>query len=254
MDDSTVNFECIFPIKINVIIPFTFLSSNMHTDQQNNPIRITLCGFPVLFSQWLSFNLSQKNEIIISAILPDQDSACESDPLDSNVVLLQINSEQQLESINKLNARSMAVLAWWTGNYLNDDLMIQIVNSGASGILADHHLLEDVEKAIRSVANEGFHLNDILSNGLLHYCRKQKIIIGKNTNSFPTFTPREQMVIDLRKQGKTSKEIGHQLCLSKKTIDKVFCDLYRRFNCANFFDILRIQEAEKPRNVLHTSK
>lgn len=147
LDDSTVNFECIFPIKINVIIPFTFLSSNMHTDQQNNPIRITLCGFPVLFSQWLSFNLSQKNEIIISAILPDQDSACESDPLDSNVVLLQINSpEQQLESINKLNARSKAVLAWWTGNYLNDDLMIQIVNSGASGILADHHLLEDVEK------------------------------------------------------------------------------------------------------------
>ena len=56
LDDSTVNFECIFPIKINVIIPFTFLSSNMHTDQQNNPIRITLCGFPVLFSQWLSFN------------------------------------------------------------------------------------------------------------------------------------------------------------------------------------------------------
>ncbi|HRH65326.1 MAG TPA: LuxR C-terminal-related transcriptional regulator [Bacteroidia bacterium] len=214
----------------------------MHLTEINTTIRVTLCGFPILFSEWLAFHLSKKKKIEISGIIHSHCSNILQLPEEIGLVLLRIQSQNQIQLIQRTISRNRRVLVWWSGQTLNDEIIIELVNAGASGVLGDHHLLEEIELAILNAGTQGLHFNDILSTALLHYCRKQKIIRVNHLEELPYFSDREKRVIELRRQGNTSKEISQQLFLSKKTIDKVFCDLYRRFECNNFFDVLRLYE------------
>lgn len=209
-----------------------------------NEVRAILCGFPNLFAEWLSAHLSKNDRIKISAILPDFQAYQSSPKEDHNLLLIRVNSSHEINFLKDQSHQQIRMLAWWSGLTINDEITIELVNAGASGILADHHLLEDVEEAILNVSALKVHMNDLLSNALFHYCRKQNIIGGNHIGSAISFSEREKKVIGLRKAGYTSKEIAEKIFLSKKTVDKVFCDLYRRLECTNFFEVLERYERE----------
>ncbi len=216
----------------------------MHKREENREVRTVLCGFPNLFAEWLSAHLSKNDSIKISAILPDLKSYQDIQQEDHNLLLIRINSSQEINFLRNKSQQQKRLLAWWSGQTINDEITIELVNAGASGILADHHLLEDIEEAILNVSEFKVHMNDLLSNALFHYCRKQNIIGGNHIGKATFFSEREKKVIELRKAGHTSKAIAGHLCLSKKTIDKVFCDLYRRLECTNFFEVLQRYERD----------
>ena len=58
------------------------------------------------------------------------------------------------------------------------------------------------------------------------------------------FRERDIRLIELKKSGKTSREIGEILFLSKKTIENIFHHLYRKFDCRNFFDLNNYYEKQ----------
>lgn len=214
----------------------------MHKKEENNEVRTVLCGFPNLFAQWLSAHLSKKDNIKISAILPDIRYYNGNTMKEHDLLLVRISTPDEIISLPDQSYNQKRLLVWWSGQTINDEIMIELVNAGASGILADHHLLEDIEEAILNVSEYKVHMNDLLSNALFHYCRKQNIIGGNHIGRAISFSEREKKVIELRKAGYTSKAIAEQLFLSKKTVDKVFCDLYRRLECTNFFEVLERYE------------
>lgn len=207
-------------------------------------VRTVLCGFPNLFAEWLSAHLSKNDSIKISAILPDLQSYHHISQEDHNLLVIRINSSKEINFLRDQSQRQKRLLVWWSGQTINDEITIELVNAGASGILADHHLLEDIEEAILNVSEFKVHMNDLLSNALFHYCRKQNIIGGNHIGRVISFSDREKKVIELRKAGYTSKAIAEKIFLSKKTVDKVFCDLYRRLECTNFFEVLERFERE----------
>ncbi|HNP99845.1 MAG TPA: LuxR C-terminal-related transcriptional regulator, partial [Bacteroidia bacterium] len=219
------------------------LSSVMRNEQEI--LQTTLCGFPQLFAGWLSEQLSEKTTIHINACIREFVANQSTILHDTSVVVLYMNHQSQLSQVKQIRSLEFPVLVWWTDNTLNDEQMIALVNAGAYGILGTHHQLEDMIEAIHHVKKEGVYLNDLLSQGLLHYCRKQNIIQGSRQENHPAFSEREKVIIELRRQGNTSKEIAEQMCLSKKTIDKHFSDLYRKFNKNNFFDLLNVYEHSK---------
>ena len=133
---------------------------------------------------------------------------------------------------------------WWFGPQMDDRQVFQMLKTGIHCILSDRHGPDEIRRAIRDTYEHGYHYNDIVTDAIMQY--------GKRANQIPeTFGPalnfreREIKIIELRKAGNTTKEIGDQLCLSKKTIDNVFYELYRKFDCRNFMQLLGYYEKSR---------
>ena len=121
---------------------------------------------------------------------------------------------------------------------MSDEDIIYLLNRGASAIVNAKQDLAEILHAIEEVRLNGLYYNEIINKALHQLCLRNKILKDRNQISRSLLCAREQQIIDLRYSGKTSKEIAEILFLSKKTIDKIFGDLYRRFECNNFFELL----------------
>ena len=54
--------------------------------------------------------------------------------------------------------------------------------------------------------------------------------MGKKDAQYPSFTPREQQVVNLLIQGLTNKQIARQIGVSEKWVEKLLTKIYRKTN------------------------
>ena len=86
-------------------------------------------------------------------------------------------------------------------------------------------------------------MNDVVNEATLVYC-KRKNLLKQSVGISEKFTEREIKIIEEKKSGKTSKEVADELFLSKKTVDGILQSLYTRFECRNFYELLRKYERQ----------
>jgi DNA-binding CsgD family transcriptional regulator len=205
---------------------------------------INIQGFGRLYSQWLTDKLHNELDIqgenMIEATEPlntEQAGFCHITLL----YCLRLESLHNHPSLKGSQKESRLIL-WWGGNLPAQDVVIRALNLGVSAIVNDAMEWEDILSAVKGVMKKEIHFNEIVSEALFNYCRRNRVL---HTRRYPVsgqICERERKVIQLRRAGKTSREIAGLLFLSKKTIDKVFGDLYRRFDCNNFFELLNAFE------------
>lgn len=205
---------------------------------------IQLQGFNKLFSQWLREKIQTdiKNSLLFTEIDPEDKNA-----RFSTQPVIRIQYCMNIENLNSHlhltgSKTGERMILWWGGNEPGEEAVIKALNLGVSAVVSDKMEWEDIIQAITGVSQKEIHFNEIVSEALYHYCSRNRVLLSRKKTITGQLGEREKKVIQLRRSGKTSREIAGLLFLSKKTIDKVFGDLYRRFDCNNFLELLNAFE------------
>ncbi len=205
---------------------------------------ILLKGFSNLFGQWLQEKINREQNI--PCYLWDT-SFNRSELINiksQHIILQELQHKDDMEKLNDLSdtTSTNCIIIWWSGRILSDDDIIYLLNKGANAIVNAKQELPEFLRAIEEVRLNGIYYNEIVNKALHQLCLRNRILKNRNQAASNLLGTREKQIIELRYTGKTSKEIAEILFLSKKTIDKLFGDLYRRFECNNFFELLNACE------------
>ncbi len=207
---------------------------------------ILLKGFNTLYAQWLSEKLNLENEMHCMVVHKSENITSKLSGIHKPIILQLVSNRVDLEIITTRNAiPDSQLIIWWGADTISEEEIIRGLNLGASSIINDELSWEEIINTLHAVSKKGFHHNHITTEALFLYCRRSRILQKQVLGLDNLIGEREKKIIELRRSGKTSREIGEILFLSKKTIDKIFGDLYRRLNCNNFFELLTAYESGK---------
>jgi DNA-binding NarL/FixJ family response regulator len=129
----------------------------------------------------------------------------------------------------------------WTAAHHPDDMSVfRMLNAGVHALLQETADTDELRRACQDVLRGNLHLNCHVTQAMLHFLRRQQVLKQKEHDG--VLSSRERKMVELRRDGKTAEEIADRLCLSRKTVDKLFCELYRRTGSRNFFELLKQYE------------
>lgn len=217
-----------------------------------NTCILFLKGFNKLYAQWLLEKLNLAQDIFCNVWEPTNPPELLLNSNESITVILQVQNRTEIENIPTILAarNHFKIIVWWTGSQMCEEDVIKAINNGAAAVVCEKQDWQEILQAIRDVQTNNFHYNLIITEALYLYCKRNRILnthIGSPVNALGN---REKKIIELKRSGKTSREIGEILFLSKKTIDKLFGDMYRKFECNNFFELLNLYEEKRRQDLI----
>lgn len=99
-------------------------------------------------------------------------------------------------------------------SHYNDNLIIQLLDEGASGFLAKNEAPNEVITTIQNVYNNEFHFN----NHILQLIRNRRLL-AKNKEANQALSERETEILKLICEQYTNQEIADKIFLSKRTVE-----------------------------------
>lgn len=192
---------------------------------------VSLLGFQPLLVSWLCRELA---DTWAYGIIHDIHLTGIPGSFKADCFVIRTGNEHETKQAGtflKLNP-GIPALAWWSARTISEHETISLLKAGFSGILTEIHDPSDLAFAVNDLLEKGVHFNSAAGSAIFHHFHKM------NTSGKFPLSDREHKAIQFRKTGLTSKEIAAELFLSKKTVDKLFCDLYRKAGCGNFFELL----------------
>lgn len=100
---------------------------------------------------------------------------------------------------------------------INEDVMRSAMESGGRGYLLKGGELEDVPKAIRAVLSGQVYIGPTVTDILSE--KKDPPVDGKLIQAVSKLTLTEKKVLLLLAEGKSSKEIGNELSINRRTVE-----------------------------------
>ncbi len=128
--------------------------------------------------------------------------------------------------------------------------VFNLLAAGAKGIIPDTYTHQDLMQAMEEVLTNGAHFNHICPDKIFEISNRKK----SARSSFSTevfFSEKESRIVYLKKEGRTSAEVGELLFLSNRTVDNILNKLYERFNCHNIIELIMTFDKYKlnPRDI-----
>lgn len=99
-------------------------------------------------------------------------------------------------------------------SHYNDNLIIQLLDEGASGFLAKNEAPNEVITTIQNVYTNEFHFN----NHILQLIRNRRLL-AKNKEANQALSERETEILKLICEQYTNQEIADKIFLSKRTVE-----------------------------------
>lgn len=117
----------------------------------------------------------------------------------------------------------------------DDDIVVQALRAGAQGYILKSCDIDDLERAVRAVAEGQTYLHKSVASAAL-----QRLMTGDDkTPPHGDLTPRQQDVLRLIAEGYATKEVAHLLSLSPKTVETHRAELLQRLNARGVADLVR---------------
>jgi len=113
--------------------------------------------------------------------------------------------------------------------YGDEEYYDQMVDAGAKGFLLKNTNLQEVKTAIDTVMNGGNYFSQELMQSLLRNYKSVKEIRGPESE----LSEREVEILLLICSGLSNQEIGDQLFISKRTVEKHRANILSKTNCKN---------------------
>lgn len=114
---------------------------------------------------------------------------------------------------------------------LDFDMITTFLNQGVHGYILKIDCANELTEAIKTVQNE----KQYLSPKIQQYLNDSNKVYQQPIQ----LTTREEAVLKLILNEKTSKEIAQELYVSQKTIEKTRADLYARFEVSNLAGLVK---------------
>ena len=183
-------------------------------------IRVLLADDHKIVRQGLRGLLEKQPDIEVIAEAEDGRTAVRLvKEMSPNVVIMDVAMPDLngIEATRQITAKAPGTKVVTLSMYSDRRFVAEMLGAGASGYLLKDCAFEELIQAIHTVAANQVYLSPTIVNTLVkdYIHRLEK----SDASAFSLLTTREREVLQLLAEGKTTKEIGHQLYLSVKTIE-----------------------------------
>ena len=114
-------------------------------------------------------------------------------------------------------------------SYAEDTTVMAAVQNGAHGYVLKDVRMDDLIRAIRTVASGQGYLDPRVTQQALHWIRTSSHL-GINSQGVSRLSPQERLILPLLAEGKTNKEIAVQLRLSDKTVKNYLANIFDKLH------------------------
>lgn len=183
-------------------------------------IRIALADDQDLFRQGLEALLSDYEDFKVVFTASNGKELLDKLPdhrIDIVLVDLEMPVMNGLEATKKIKVKFPEVKVLPITMHDEEDFVVHLIESGASGYLVKNVDVEYLADAIYSVHDTGYYFNDMVSKAMVKGLVKSKRVTP--TFGQITLTDREIEVLQLICNEYTNKEIAEKLCVSVRTVD-----------------------------------
>lgn len=139
------------------------------------------------------------------------DKGIEADVILMDLSMPVLDGVDTLKVLKNKKLRSKTIIL---SSYYNDNIIIQLLDEGASGFLAKNEDPKIVVETVLGVAEKGFHINDYILQLI-----RNKRLLAKDKKSQHELTPREEEIMLLICEQYTNQEIADKIHLSKRTVE-----------------------------------
>ncbi len=115
--------------------------------------------------------------------------------------------------------------------------VFNLISAGAKGIITDSYCDKDVMQAAEEIISYGIHCNSVCTRQLFEIESRKNLLTNSHQSSL-FFSERESRIINLKREGRTSGEVGEILHISDRTVDNILMKLYERFNCHSILELI----------------
>ena len=114
-------------------------------------------------------------------------------------------------------------------SYAEDSTVMAAVQNGAHGYVLKDVRMDDLIRAIRTVAGGQGYLDPRVTQQALHWIRTSSHL-GTTSHGTSRLSPQERLILPLLAEGKTNKEIAAQLRLSDKTVKNYLANIFDKLH------------------------
>jgi len=133
------------------------------------------------------------------------------------------------EAIRRLLTVSPKLRILILTSYAEDTTVMAAVQNGAHGYVLKDVRMDDLIRAIRTVASGQGYLDPRVTQQALHWIRTSSHL-GVASQGTSRLSPQERLILPLLAEGKTNKEIAVQLRLSDKTIKNYLANIFDKLH------------------------
>ncbi|MFO0699222.1 MAG: response regulator transcription factor, partial [Nitrospira sp.] len=133
------------------------------------------------------------------------------------------------EAIRRLLAVSPKLRILILTSYAEDTTVMAAVQNGAHGYVLKDVRMDDLIRAIRTVASGQGYLDPRVTQQALHWIRTSSHL-GVASQGVSRLSPQERLILPLLAEGKTNKEIAVQLRLSDKTVKNYLANIFDKLH------------------------
>lgn len=183
---------------------------------------------------------AQPDMAIIGEVENGADAIRRTAELGPDVVLMDIEMPGMngIEATRRIRAESAKTAVLALTMYEDDQYFFEMLRAGASGYVPKRAAPDELVSAIRAVSRGEVFLYPSLAGRLVQdYLQRRDMEAQEPT--VDELTPREQEVLTLIAQGLSNGEIGEELVISAKTVDRHRENIMRKLNLHNRVDLVK---------------
>lgn len=123
------------------------------------------------------------------------------------------------EAVRLITAKKLKTEIVFMTMHRDEDLFNEAIDLGAKGFILKDSALGDIVECIKAVASKNHYTSHALTSFLINRSRRAIDLTDKQP-TLNDLTPAERKVLKLIAENLTSKEIGEQLFISLRTVEK----------------------------------
>ncbi len=163
--------------------------------------------------------------------------------LNPDVVVMDISMPKLngIEATRQIKAHNSSIKILALSVHSRGSVVGQIIQAGASGYLPKSSSVKEFLKAIHSIMRNRTYISPKIMDSMVEYLQEEPV---PKKMSLDLLTPREREVLDLIKNGKTTKEISSILYISEKTVESHRYQIMQKLGVHNLAELIKfaIQE------------
>ncbi len=184
-------------------------------------IRLALADDQALFRKGMALLLRDMAgaQVVLECANGEELLAClKSDPADIVLLDLEMPVMDGMETMRRLRLEFPAVKVIVLSSHDEEKFITHLMELGANGYMLKTAEPDEIDTAIRSVAENGYYFSDVVNKVVLHgLVHKQKV--KPTFNDIDPLSERELEVLRGICQERTTTEIAERIFVSPRTVD-----------------------------------
>lgn len=141
-----------------------------------------------------------------------------------------------LEALPRLHKEFPEVRIMMLSAHANEEYVIRALRAGASGYMLKDAATEELEQAIRTVMAGKTYLSPSISRPVIDSYLQR---VGEMEGPLDQLTPRQREILQGIAEGRSTKEIAHDLGISAKTVETHRAQLMERLEIREVAGLVR---------------